>query len=127
MNFEEIKETIRAGVVVAMDFSRELTDEEVLSLIDEGILKFETRGSISLGERIRLKREIFNSLRKLDIIQEYLEDDRITEIMINGREGIFLEKNGRVIRSEKCFKRDGRLEDIVQQIVAGCNRSVNEE
>ncbi|MCR5309938.1 MAG: CpaF family protein [Lachnospiraceae bacterium] len=126
MNFEEIKETIRAGVVVAMDFSRELTDEEVLSLIDEGILKFETRGSISLGERIRLKREIFNSLRKLDIIQEYLEDDRITEIMINGREGIFLEKNGRVIRSEKCFKRDGRLEDIVQQIVAGCNRSVNE-
>ena len=126
MNFEEIKETIRAGVVIAMDFSRELTDEEVLSLIDEGILKFETRGSISLGERIRLKREIFNSLRKLDIIQEYLEDDRVTEIMINGREGIFLEKNGRIVRSEKSFKRDGRLEDIVQQIVAGCNRSVNE-
>ncbi len=126
MNLEAIKERVRSGVVELMDFTREMTDEEVFALIDETLTKIPERNSLGFTGRVKLRQEIFNSLRKLDVIQEYLEDEAVTEIMINGCEGIFYEKNGKLYRSEKSFSSPERLSDIVQQIVAGCNRTVNE-
>ncbi len=126
MNLEAIKERVRVGVVEEMDFSREMSDEEVYALIDDTLTKIPERNSLGFTERVRLRQEIFYSLRKLDVIQEYLEDETVTEIMINGCEGIFYEKNGKLYKSEKCFASPERLSDIVQQIVAGCNRTVNE-
>ncbi|MCR5279973.1 MAG: CpaF family protein [Lachnospiraceae bacterium] len=109
-----------------MDFSRDMNDDEVYTIIDETLTGFPERRMFDFADRIRLRKEIFNSLRKLDVIQEYLEDEAVTEIMINGTDGIFVEKNGKVFKSEKKFASPERLADIVQQIVAGCNRSVNE-
>ena len=71
-------------------------------------------------------RELFNAFRKLDILQELLEDDDITEIMINGTSNIFLEKNGVVYESDKRFVSSSRLEDVIQQVVSKINRYVNE-
>jgi len=124
--FEKTKENVRSLVVEHMDFSKETGDEEVFGLIDDMLLLLPEKATISLPERVKLRREIYYSLKKLDIIQEYLEDDSVTEIMINGSEGIFIERNGIVEKSDKKFTKGGRLDDIVQQIVACCNRAVNE-
>ena len=80
----------------------------------------------SLKEKTVLGRELFNAFRKLDILQELIEDEEITEIMINGTENIFIEKEGRLLQLPKRFISRSKLEDIVQQIVAGANRIVNE-
>lgn len=71
-------------------------------------------------------RDLFNAFRKLDILQELLEDESITEIMINGLENIFVEKKGEIYQYEKRFVSRKKLEDIAQQIASGCNRTVNE-
>lgn len=71
-------------------------------------------------------RDLFNAFRKLDILQELLEDESITEIMINGLENIFVEKGGEIHQYEKRFVSRKKLEDIAQQIASGCNRTVNE-
>ena len=73
-----------------------------------------------------LGKELFNAFRKLDILQELIEDDDITEIMINGTDHIFIEKNGRLYQLQKRFVSRTKLEDVIQQIVAGANRIVNE-
>ena len=124
--FDELKEKVRARSVEKMDFSRDMTDAEVYSLIDETLTEFPERRLLDFNGRVRLRREIFNSIKKLDVIQEYLEDETVTEIMINGTDGIFVERNGKVFKSDKKFATPERLADIVQQIVAGCNRAVNE-
>ncbi len=79
-----------------------------------------------LQEQIRLSRQLFHSFRKLDVLQELVEDETITEIMINGTDEIFLEKEGRIIQSDRKFMSEEKLEDVIQQIVAGTNRYVNE-
>lgn len=80
----------------------------------------------SLADRERLRRELYNSVRKLDILQELLEDETITEIMVNGTDGIFLEREGEISRWEKGFQERGQIEDVVQQIAGRCDRIVNE-
>lgn len=69
---------------------------------------------------------MFNAFRKLDLLQEFLEDEEITEIMINGTQNIFLEKGGKIYPSQKRFLSGEKLEDVIQQIVADSNRIVNE-
>lgn len=76
--------------------------------------------------KVEFGRDLYNSFRKLDILQELLEDDGITEIMINGLDHIFVEKEGRIRKHEKRFASKKKLEDIAQQIASGCNRTVNE-
>ncbi len=78
-----------------------------------------------MSDKIRIRRELFNSFRKLDVLQELLEDDSITEIMVNGIDHIFYEKEGRIFRSKKCFLSQERLLDVIQQIVGESNRYVN--
>ena len=73
-----------------------------------------------------MRKTLFNSLRRLDILQEFLEDETVTEIMVNGPERIFLEREGRLIKSEKAFSSREKLEDVIQQIVSRVNRTVNE-
>ena len=84
------------------------------------------REYISLNDRTVLGKELFNAFRKLDLLQEFLEDEEITEVMINGTQNIFYEKGGRLYQSEKRFLSKEKLEDVIQQIAAGSNRLVNE-
>lgn len=100
-------------------------DEQILALIDELILQ-EGKKRISLAEKDRLQKELFYSVRRLDILQELLDDDTITEIMVNGPDHIFLERNGKMERWDGKFSTAEKLEDVIQQIVGRCNRVVNE-
>lgn len=109
-----------------MDLSREVEDEELQELIFR-VLEEESRGEyIPLEARARLGRELFNAFRKLDLLQELIEDEDITEIMINGVQNIFVEKQGRLYLTDRHFLSREKLEDVIQQIVAGTNRLVNE-
>ena len=124
--YENCRKVIQEQVREQLDLSRELTDEEIRELIDEQLLQESRKYSLSLREKRSLGKEIFDTIRKLDILQELIEDEEITEIMVNGTDGIFIEKAGRLIRWEKSFAKRENIENIIQQIVAKCNRSVNE-
>lgn len=104
----------------------ELTDEAVRERIERLVVKRGREAFLNLEERRQLSREIFNSIRRLDILQELLEDEEITEIMVNGPENIFIEKHGRIEKWNKRFESEDKLTDVVQQIAAAVNRRVNE-
>lgn len=119
-------EELYGKILEELDLSKDVNDEELTELIHR-ILERETEEEfIPLQERISLGRELYNAFRKLDILQELIEDEEITEIMINGTENIFIEKEGRIERLQKRFVSRAKLEDVVQQIVASANRIVNE-
>lgn len=120
---EQVNE-IRKRVLERMDVLNSSSDEEILELIWEEIR--ECGKVYSLKQRERLSKSVFHSLRKLDVLQELLEDEDITEIMVNGHEHIFYEKSGQIYEWEGKFSSKEKLEDIIQQIVAGNNRMVNE-
>lgn len=113
-------------VMDRLDLSKDMDDEELSDLIHETIREEAEREYLPLKEQIRLGRQLFHSFRKLDILQELIEDETITEIMVNGTEEIFMEKEGRIIQSDKRFLSEEKLEDVIQQIVSGTNRYVNE-
>lgn len=106
--------------------SRELGDREVETVIDECIFVLEQSERMTLQVKLLLRKEVFNSLRRLDILTEYLEDESVSEIMVNGYKSIFVERNGSLFRSDKHFDNEDKLMSVIQQIVAGCNRRVNE-
>ncbi len=119
-------EELQGLILEEMDLSQEVGDEELIELIHHVI---ETKGRedyIPLKEKARLGRDLFNAFRKLDVLQELVEDDEITEIMINGTTCIFIEKEGRLQQLDKRFVSERKLEDVIQQIVASANRIVNE-
>ncbi|WP_342757864.1 CpaF family protein [Kineothrix sedimenti] len=123
---DETKNKLKAMILERIDFSRELPDEEIKDMIDELVIGESKRRPIDLEERRHLRQELFYSIRKLDVLQELVDDTSVTEIMINGPEDIFIERRGRVCRYEMKFESAGKLEDVIQQMVAGCNRTVNE-
>ncbi len=109
-----------------LDLSRELSDGEILETIDELILNHMREACTSLKEKVELRQELFYSVRKLDVLQELIEDNSVTEIMVNGPEAIFVERGGKLARWNKSFTSREKLEDVIQQIVGKCNRVVNE-
>lgn len=113
-------------VMERMDMSREIGDEELTDLIREVLREAAEDEYMPLREQVYLSRQLFHSFRKLDVLQELIEDDSVTEIMVNGTQDIFLEKNGRIYCSDRHFVSEEKLEDVIQQIVAGTNRYVNE-
>ena len=80
---------------------------------------------ISIRQKEELEESVFNAIRRLDVLQELLEDDTITEIMINGKDDIFLERNGHITKWDKSFENEERLEDIAQKIASLSNKIVN--
>lgn len=120
------EEQLKEKILGRMDLSREVEDEELQELIFR-VLEEESRGEyISLEMRAKLGKELFNAFRKLDLLQELIEDEDITEVMINGVQNIFVEKQGKLYLTDRHFLSREKLEDVIQQIVAGTNRLVNE-
>lgn len=105
----------------------EQTDEEVQARIDVLIQRESDRQSLPLRLREELYTGLFNSVRKLDILQELSDDPDVTEIMINGWQNIFYEKKGKIRRWDRQFSTPERLEDVIQEIAGSCNRVVNEQ
>ena len=113
---------LRERLLDRLEFFQEIQDEEIYHQIDEVIMEYGNEYYLRLTERNILRQDLFNSIRKLDILQELIEDNMVTEIMVNGTDGIFVEKDGRLIRWNKKFLSKERLEDIAQQIAGRCNR-----
>ena len=126
MEYAELKRELRQKVQERMDYEKDLSDEEVEETIDEVLLGQERLAVYPVEVRRKLKKELFDSLRRLDILQIFVEDSSVTEIMINGKDNIFVEQDGRLSKLEMGFESLEKLQDVIQQIVAGCNRVVNE-
>lgn len=125
-DYGELKQELRRRVLEQLDYGREQPDEEVMEIIDEVLLEEQLLRLLPVSESHRLRTELFYSLRRLDILQSLIEDPEITEIMINGPDSIFIERAGHLQELDMVFESEEKLQDVIQQIVAGCNRVVNE-
>ena len=119
-------ELLYERVMLNMDMSKETGEEELQEIIRSVLDEAAKEEFLSLSEKIRISRELFNAFRRLDILQDLIEDDTVTEIMVNGTENIFYEKGGRIFRTDRHFISEDRLNDVIQQIVGSANRYVNE-
>lgn len=119
-------EKLHRVLMDSLDSGSDTNDAEIRKMIDALILKDEDVKKLSLEERVRLGRDLFSSVRRLDVLQELIDDKSVTEIMVNGPHTIFIERNGRICRSERTFATREKLEDVIQQIAGRCNRVVNE-
>ena len=116
----------RAQLMGQLELSRDMSDSEILDLIDDLIAQSDPARRMRFADRYQLKTELFNSVRRLDILQELLDDDTVTEIMVNGMGSIYIERAGRLMKWEKSFTSREKLQDIIQAIVAYSNRVANE-
>ncbi len=122
----EIKTKVKQNIMKQITSQRELADEQLVKLIDQEILSFGEVEFITIEQKVRLRKELYNTLRRLDVLQELVEDSTVTEIMINGAKNIFIERRGRITKCDQEFESDSRLQDVIQTIVSGTNRIVNE-
>ena len=116
---------IREQVMADLGSGAFTSDNEAAEAIDRAIKDRAYGLKFTLTERLRLKKRIFDSMKKLDVLQELLEDRHVTEIMINSHEEIFMERDGRMERWAGSFESREKLEDMIQQIVSRINRRVN--
>lgn len=123
---EQIINDLRAEVLSHISMDREMTDDEVKDIIDRTVITNGKKYNLSLNLKQTIARDLFYSIRRLDILQALTDDPKVTEIMINGYENIFIERAGKLSRWDKKFESKTKLDDVIQQIVAKCNRTVNE-
>ena len=109
-----------------LDLTSEVDEKELRELIISGMENITKESYLSLADKEELSLRVYNSILKLDLLQEFIDDPDISEVMINGYDNIYYEKKGVIHRSDKTFESKEKLEDVVQRIVAGCNKSVNE-
>ncbi len=124
--YQKCRNEISSHVRQKIDLSREVEDAEIQEMIDSLIVQMGRTYALSLKERQELGKSVFCSIRKMDVLQELIDCDEVTEIMVNGTESIFVEKAGSIFQWDKRFETQEKLEDVIQQIVAKCNRVVNE-
>ena len=125
-DYGELKQELHHRVLEQLDYGREQSDEEIMEIIDEVLLEEQLLRLLPVSESHHLRTELFYSLRRLDILQSLIEDPGITEIMINGPGSIFIERAGHLQELDVSFESEEKLQNVIQQIVAGCNRVVNE-
>lgn len=123
---KQVRQEIRERLFDRINRSMELSDEAVRELIEEEIVAAGKKQYIPLSQKEKLRREIYHSVRKYDVLQELIDDNSVTEIMVNGKDHIFIEKDGSLMPYEGSFESREKLFDVIQQIVAKANRVVNE-
>ena len=119
-------EEIRNQVIEMIDMTREPDENELHEIIDNQIANSFNVTQLSINDRYRIHRDIYNSIKGLGIVEELLKDEQITEIMINGSKNIFIEKEGEITQIDYCYSSPGRLNDVIQQIVGKTNKRVNQ-
>lgn len=125
-DIEEICSEIKENILNILEFKEELSDEKLEEIIAQQISEYSRKKHLVLMDRVEIGRKVLNSMRKLDILQDLIDDPTVTEIMVNGYDSIFVERGGKLFHLNKKFESEQRLKDIIQQIVAGCNRVVND-
>ena len=126
MDYLEQRRKLRQMVQERLDYGRDYTDEEVEDTIDEVLMEQESLELCPVELRRRLRKELFDSLRRLDILQIFVEDSSVTEIMINGPFHIFVERAGRLEALNKKFASENELRNIIQKMVGSVGKEVNE-
>jgi len=124
--FDAMFVQIKGEILGRLDLHRDMEDEEVLDTIEDIVLEKSARRYFTINERKRLTERVFNSIRRLDVIQPLVDDERISEIMVNGQNDIFVESEGKVVKTDITFETVEKLEDVIQSIVSKVNRTVNE-
>ena len=119
-------EHIRKLVVEKINAEATISDDELKSLIVDVVSQYYAGKKVSVNKRFEISKSIFDSIRGLDVLQKLIEDESITEIMINGPDNIFIEKDGKIVKSNERFSSKEKLTDIIQIIVAKANRRVND-
>ena len=119
-------EELYGRLMCRLDMTKDTGEDELQDIILQVLDEAAKEEYLPLSEKIRISRELFNSFRRLDILQDLLEDEAVTEIMVNRTESIFYEKGGRLYRSDRRFISEERLNDVIQQIAGEANRYVNE-
>lgn len=122
---ESVKKRIQEEILQELDMTREVSDEELLTVIQQKICDIGQKAYLSVAQRMELQRKIFYGLRRLDVLEDLLADETITEIMVNGPDTIFVERAGHVERTELAFSSAEKLEDVIQRIVASNNKMAN--
>jgi len=122
---KELLQGLKEQILNEVDLTRDVEDEEIKELIRKHCGHYAKVHMLTLQRRNELEQYLFHAIRKLDVLQELLDDDEITEVMVNGMQHIFYEKHGRMYEFEKNFTSKEKLEDIIQQIVGNNNRMVN--
>lgn len=125
-DYDVVRKLLQQRVVAGIDMTNTISDEQIMAVIDELISQEALKYTIPLRMRMQLRKDIYDSLRKLDVIQQLVDDDEVTEIMVNGFDNIFYEKRGKITRWDKKFESDDKYNDVIQQIVSRVNRAVNE-
>lgn len=126
MNMDSMKEEVREQVLNSLSPGEEISEAKLQQIISEWLKMSCRDGYIRLEEKKRIKRAVFQSIRKMDVLQDLLEDEEITEIMVNGSKQIFIEKQGCLQLTDRSFSSLQKLEDIIQQMSSKANRIVNE-
>ena len=117
---------LQEQIMERMDLSKQLSGEEIREMIDKQLMAEGKRRYLELAVREKIRKDIFHSIRQLGILQELIENPEITEIMVNGTEGIFIERFGKLEQTDFSFESADKLKQVIWQITAGCNRVVNE-
>lgn len=118
---------LRGELMQMLEEHSEADDDEIREMIDALVLARTRRSGLSVAERVDLGRKLFDSVRRLDVLQELIDDKSVTEIMVNGPDIIFIERRGRISKWNKTFESGEKLDDVIQRIVGKCNRVVNEQ
>ena len=122
----ENMEEIRNQVIEMIDMTRDPDEEELHEIIDQKIEDNFNIHQLTINERYKIHRDIYNSIRGLGVVEELLDDESITEIMINGSKNIFIERDGEIKQIDHCYSSPSRLNDVIQQIVGKTNKRVNQ-
>lgn len=121
------KRELREQILHQMDGRTSyVSDKDVYREIDKAILRSSHGGYGTLSEKEELRRQMFYSIRGFDVLEKYLGDSSISEIMVIGASRIFVEQNGKIRRIEEHFSEEGDVYRLIEQIVAPTNRMVNE-
>ena len=121
----ELKKRMKEEILQGISYQKQFSDEEISELIDEKIMEQAGKEPMPLKERLLLQKELFDSFRRLDILQELVDNPSVTEIMVNGPGDVFVETGGKIRRWDKSFESKEQVTDLILQIVGRVNRIVN--
>ena len=123
--YKGFRQRLRDAIREEITGIREISDSELGEVIDRRIMELAEHEYLPLKERLELRTALFNSFRRMDVLQQVMDNPDITEVMINGRKNIFIEEKGAMRRWDYEFESDEQLEDMIQQVVSRVNRVVN--
>lgn len=122
---DEFFQIIKTAVMEKINPGKDVTVEELVDIFDKVVLE-NKEISISASTKKEYRQRLLNDVKGLDIIQELIDDNEITEIMVNGWDSIFFEKKGVIHKWDKKFIDPKKLTDIVQRIAGMSNKIINE-